>query len=183
MRWGTSATPRVLDMCAGNGGKTLAMASELSDKLDVGTIDGYVIDAFDVDARRLRHLESNAERAGVSGNVRVVSFEKMRDAARVGNGERPRNGGRDRTPEKKMIRPAKETGFRDRRGHHRTPEGRTHRGRDGFGRVRVGPEVRPGALRRAVLVHGRDAKDAVHALAHRRRRRGVEGGRVIRHVG
>ena len=109
MRWGTSATPRVLDMCAGNGGKTLAMASELSNKLDVGTIDGYVIDAFDVDARRLRHLESNAERAGVSGNVRVVSFEKMRDAARVGNGERPRNGGRDRTPEKKMIRPAKET--------------------------------------------------------------------------
>ena len=79
---------RVLDMCAGNGGKTLAMASELSRRVDVGTIDGYVIDAFDVDARRLRHLESNAERAGVAGNVRVVSFEKMRDAARVGNGER-----------------------------------------------------------------------------------------------
>ena len=78
----------MLDMCAGNGGKTLAMASELSRRVDVGTIDGYVIDAFDVDARRLRHLESNAERAGVSGNVRVVSFEKMRDAARVGNGER-----------------------------------------------------------------------------------------------
>lgn len=79
---------RVLDMCAGNGGKTLAMASELSYRADVGIIDEYVIDAFDVDARRLRHLESNAERAGVSGNVRVVSFEKMRDAARVGNGER-----------------------------------------------------------------------------------------------
>lgn len=104
-----SRRPRVLDMCAGNGGKTLAMASQLSKLADVGSIDGYVIDAFDVDARRLRHLESNAARAGVSGNVRVVSFEKMRDAARVGNGERPRNGGRRDLPGEGEIRPAKDT--------------------------------------------------------------------------
>ena len=79
----------VLDMCAGNGGKTLAMASELHHRRSVGALDAYAIDVFDVDARRLRHLESNAERAGVTGDVRVISFDEMRDAARVGNGEKP----------------------------------------------------------------------------------------------
>ena len=79
----------VLDMCAGNGGKTLAMASELHHRRSVGALDAYAIDVFDVDARRLRHLESNAYRAGVTGDVRVISFDEMRDAARVGNGEKP----------------------------------------------------------------------------------------------
>ena len=79
----------VLDMCAGNGGKTLAMASELHHRRSVGALDAYAIDVFDVDARRLRHLESNADRAGVTGDVRVISFDEMRDAARVGNGEKP----------------------------------------------------------------------------------------------
>ena len=79
----------VLDMCAGNGGKTLAMASELHRRRSVGEVEEYAIDVFDVDARRLRHLESNAERAGVTGDVRVISFDEMRDAARVGNGEKP----------------------------------------------------------------------------------------------
>ena len=79
----------VLDMCAGNGGKTLAMASELHHRRSVGEVEEYAIDVFDVDARRLRHLESNAERAGVTGDVRVISFDEMRDAARVGNGEKP----------------------------------------------------------------------------------------------
>ena len=79
----------VLDMCAGNGGKTLAMASELHHRRSVGEVEEYAIDVFDVDARRLRHLESNADRAGVTGDVRVISFDEMRDAARVGNGEKP----------------------------------------------------------------------------------------------
>ena len=79
----------VLDMCAGNGGKTLAMASELHHRRSVDALDAYAIDVFDVDARRLRHLESNADRAGVTGDVRVISFDEMRDAARVGNGEKP----------------------------------------------------------------------------------------------
>ena len=92
----------VLDMCAGNGGKTLAMASELHHRRSVGEVEEYAIDVFDVDTRRLRHLESNAERAGVTGDVRVISFDEMRDAARVGNGEKPINvGGEEKEKENK----------------------------------------------------------------------------------
>ena len=54
----------VLDACAGNGGKTLALASSM---LGRGKIC-----AFDVDKRRLKHLAANAERAGVRNIVEVL---------------------------------------------------------------------------------------------------------------
>jgi len=54
----------VLDACAGNGGKTLALASSM---LGVGKI--Y---AFDVDKRRLKHLLANIERAQVGNIVEVL---------------------------------------------------------------------------------------------------------------
>lgn len=55
---------RVLDYCAGGGGKTLAMAARL---------DGPV-DAHDADPRRMSDLPARAERAGA--HVRQVSLPK-----------------------------------------------------------------------------------------------------------
>jgi 16S rRNA (cytosine967-C5)-methyltransferase len=54
----------VLDACAGNGGKTLALASSM---LGVGKIC-----AFDVDKRRLKHLLANIERAQVRNIVEAL---------------------------------------------------------------------------------------------------------------
>ena len=63
----TEAQPgeRVLDMCAGNGGKSLALAAMVGE-------DGHVV-AHDVVHARLRALEANAERAGVAAQVDVVA--------------------------------------------------------------------------------------------------------------
>lgn len=52
---------RVLDFCAGGGGKTLAMAARVPD---------VVIDAHDADARRMKDLPERAKRAGA--NVRLL---------------------------------------------------------------------------------------------------------------
>ena len=70
---------RVLDMCAGNGGKALAVASKLS-RLDGDAIP-FRVDCFDVDERRLRHLRAGAARAGVANNVRAVTAEHLRAVA------------------------------------------------------------------------------------------------------
>ena len=54
---------RVLDLCAGRGGKTIALASQMRD-------EGRV-DAYDVDARALRDLAPRIQRAGLR-SVRTV---------------------------------------------------------------------------------------------------------------
>ena len=65
---------RVLDLCCGNGGKTLAICSALEAytrrlKLRGAPPFAYRVDCYDVDARRLRHLRASAERAGVAHRV------------------------------------------------------------------------------------------------------------------
>ena len=70
---------KILDTCCGNGGKTLAIAS----KLHTMGID-YRIDVFDVDERRLRHLQSAAKRAGCFDKTRIVSKLDLRAIASVG---------------------------------------------------------------------------------------------------
>lgn len=59
----------ILDACAGNGGKTLAMAGEMRGRGEI-----Y---AHDVDARRLKHLLANAERAGVRSLIVPISPEAL----------------------------------------------------------------------------------------------------------
>ncbi|GAB4274724.1 MAG: RsmB/NOP family class I SAM-dependent RNA methyltransferase [Deferrisomatales bacterium] len=59
------AGARVLDLCAGGGGKALALASVLEGQ-------GRVT-AYDVDARRLRETARRAERSGLARRIRVVS--------------------------------------------------------------------------------------------------------------
>lgn len=49
---------RILDACAGNGGKTLAMAANMNGHGEIC--------AFDIDKRRLSHLKANAARARAS---------------------------------------------------------------------------------------------------------------------
>jgi 16S rRNA (cytosine967-C5)-methyltransferase len=63
----TGAQPghTVVDLCAGNGGKTLAMASLMGGR-------GRII-AYDVDQRRLTHLAASAARAGCAHCVSVCS--------------------------------------------------------------------------------------------------------------
>jgi 16S rRNA C967 or C1407 C5-methylase (RsmB/RsmF family) len=78
---------RVLDMCAGNGGKALAIASALSaasetDEASVDEIEiAFRIDCYDVDERKLRHLRAGAERAGVAGRVTAVTASHLRAVA------------------------------------------------------------------------------------------------------
>ena len=63
----------VVDLCAGNGGKTLAMANLMAGR-------GRII-TFDVDARRLAHLAASAARAGYAECVAVCStMDALRDA-------------------------------------------------------------------------------------------------------
>ena len=52
---------RILDACAGNGGKTLAMAANMNGHGEIC--------AFDIDKRRLSHLKANAARARVAALV------------------------------------------------------------------------------------------------------------------
>ncbi len=63
----------VLDMCAGNGGKTLALASMLRGC-------GRII-AYDVSAKRLAALQAAAARVGVAHCVRVCADEEALRAA------------------------------------------------------------------------------------------------------
>lgn len=71
---------KVLDACCGNGGKTLALASQLHALgLEMGA--GYRIDCFDVDARRLRHLAAATRRAGCEDATRVVTKLDLRAVA------------------------------------------------------------------------------------------------------
>ena len=85
-------TWRVLDACAGNGGKALAIASALS-RGDAPGVRAFAIDCHDVDERRLRHLRAAAARAGfgegedgnsrtVSGEIRTVDSATLRAVAR-----------------------------------------------------------------------------------------------------
>src|SRR5262249_20627296 len=55
---------RVLDLCAGAGGKTLLLAAALGG-------EGQV-DAFDVDREALERLRHRAERAGASSTVQIL---------------------------------------------------------------------------------------------------------------
>lgn len=57
----------VLDLCAGNGGKTLALAAAVGER-------GHVV-AHDVAHARLRALGASAERAGVSARVELLMGE------------------------------------------------------------------------------------------------------------
>ena len=76
-----SETPlKVLDACCGNGGKTLALASQLH-ALGLAMGAGYRIDCFDVDARRLRHLAAATRRAGCEDATRVVTKLDLRAVA------------------------------------------------------------------------------------------------------
>ena len=60
---------RILDACAGNGGKTLAVAAEMAGRGEICV--------FDVDCRRLAHLAANAERARVDALVTVVDAHSL----------------------------------------------------------------------------------------------------------
>ena len=71
---------KVLDACCGNGGKTLALASQLH-ALGLTMNAGYRIDCFDVDARRLRHLAAATRRAGCEDSTRVVTKLDLRAVA------------------------------------------------------------------------------------------------------
>jgi len=71
---------KVLDACCGNGGKTLALASQLH-ALGLAMGAGYRIDCFDVDARRLRHLAAATRRAGCEDATRVVTKLDLRAVA------------------------------------------------------------------------------------------------------
>ena len=63
----------VVDLCAGNGGKTLAMANLMAGR-------GRII-AYDVEARRLTHLAASAARVGCAHCVTVCStLGALRDA-------------------------------------------------------------------------------------------------------
>ena len=68
---GARSGERILDACAGNGGKTLALAAIMG---GAGSIS-----AFDVDRRRLAHLSANAERAGVADAVTLVEHTSLSD--------------------------------------------------------------------------------------------------------
>ena len=60
---------RILDACAGNGGKTLAVAAEMAGRGEICV--------FDVDCRRLAHLAANADRARVDALVTVVDAHSL----------------------------------------------------------------------------------------------------------
>ena len=60
---------RILDACAGNGGKTLAVAAEMEGRGEICV--------FDVDRRRLAHLAANAERARVGALVTIVDADSL----------------------------------------------------------------------------------------------------------
>jgi len=62
---------QVADVCAGGGGKTLALAAAMQNK-------GQVF-AFDVDGRRLAPLKERADRAGAH-NVQIRAPQRTRDA-------------------------------------------------------------------------------------------------------
>src|SRR5262249_45577680 len=62
----------VIDLCAGAGGKTLAMAAAMKNK-------GRIF-ASDVDDKKLEELRRRARRAGVT-NTQTVAPDKLRDGA------------------------------------------------------------------------------------------------------
>jgi 16S rRNA (cytosine967-C5)-methyltransferase len=64
---GAAARPLVVDLCAGAGGKTLAIAARLAGR-------GRIV-AADVDARKLDELRRRARRAGVS-NAQALPLEQ-----------------------------------------------------------------------------------------------------------
>lgn len=75
----------VVDLCAGAGGKTLALAADMA--AEDGDIDGLLI-ACDTDRRRLQQLPPRAERAGVERiDARLLDpkreWEALEDLASV----------------------------------------------------------------------------------------------------
>lgn len=68
---------QVLDLCAGNGGKSLALAALLGEsggESGTGKKSGTVF-AHDIDGRRLAQLSASAERAGVAARLRLLPPE------------------------------------------------------------------------------------------------------------
>jgi 16S rRNA (cytosine967-C5)-methyltransferase len=65
---------RIIDLCAGGGGKTLAMAALVEE-------NGEII-ASDIDRQRLRELEKRARRAGVRSLISFSSPPRLRDKAK-----------------------------------------------------------------------------------------------------
>jgi 16S rRNA (cytosine967-C5)-methyltransferase len=68
---GARAGQQVLDLCAGGGGKTLALAALMQNK-------GQIL-AHDIDARRLAPIKARLDRAGAR-NVQIRPPQKSRDA-------------------------------------------------------------------------------------------------------
>eukprot|EP00624_Nannochloropsis_granulata_P002764 evm.model.NODE_23878_length_30850_cov_23.449724.8 len=72
----------VLDICAGNGGKSLAMGSLMWGGREggkEGKREGRLW-VYDTHQSRLKHLEAGARRAGMGGLIRVLESEEALDA-------------------------------------------------------------------------------------------------------
>ncbi|KAM3568602.1 hypothetical protein VYU27_009278 [Nannochloropsis oceanica] len=81
-RQGGKGGEHVLDICAGNGGKSLAMGSLMWGGRDggrEGKREGRLW-VYDTHQSRLKHLEAGARRAGMGGLVRVLESEEALDA-------------------------------------------------------------------------------------------------------
>ena len=80
---------KVLDLCAGNGGKALAVASRLAGARDDARFRGafdFEVHCFDVDERRLRHLRAATARAGCAETVSTRTALDLRAVAHLGGG-------------------------------------------------------------------------------------------------
>jgi len=80
----------VLDICAGNGGKSLAMGSLMWGGREGGREGRLWV--YDTHQSRLKHLEAGARRAGMEGLVRVLESEEALDALLLSETE---EGGRE----------------------------------------------------------------------------------------
>ncbi len=63
----------VVDLCAGGGGKTLALASILASLMQTGDSDGGRLLACDIDPKRLAAITPRLERAGLSAEMRELT--------------------------------------------------------------------------------------------------------------
>jgi 16S rRNA (cytosine967-C5)-methyltransferase len=72
----------IIDFCAGNGGKTLALASELHSTTNVSTTSATLLVAHDIMPDRLAQLRGSLDRAGLlqeTSNVRVSTTSDVDD--------------------------------------------------------------------------------------------------------
>ena len=115
---------RLLDLCAGAGGKTLLLAAGLQGQGQV--------DAYDTDGEALERLRHRAERAGASATVRVLHAAPGRGLRRrprrrpvLGTGVTPARARRPLAARRRLLRPvasAPASAPRDRR-HARQARG------------------------------------------------------------